>query len=409
MKYFGVLAALTAVLAGPVLAEDRESDLLLPIGDPTRSDKRVSVYLDAVTDTANGEVIGPAELAQRLAGVGLLFVGETHTNIEYHNVQLKVIQELYRSGRDVLIGLEMFPYTQQEALDVWSRGGYSEQQFVDEGEWYTYWSYNWEYYREIFLYAQANGIRMFGVNTPREVVKAVRQKGFKGLTAEEAEHIPYEVLPVTDEQRRMYKSFFDPADTLHMSDAMLEGMLQAQSTWDATMGWNALQMLNEHGDASNDNAIMVVLIGSGHVTYGMGSERQTDPYYDGRIASLIPVQLGRADLAEGKPVQASYANFIWGLPEAREEMYPSLGVSLMGSLGDQPTKIIQVSGGSVAARAGLSVNDVLLALNGESVVDGVSMRKIVTQWRWGDIATARIERDGVEQDLVIPVRRARLH
>ncbi|MEE4185034.1 MAG: ChaN family lipoprotein [Gammaproteobacteria bacterium] len=385
-------------------AAERESDLRLPIGDPLRKDKQVEVVIDAITDTATGELIGPGEMAKRLADVGLVFVGETHTNIDYHNAQLKVIQELYKAGRNVMIGLEMFPYTQQANLDTWSRGGFTEAEFVEKAKWYTYWGYNWEYYREIFLYAQENNIPMYGVNTPREVVTAVRKKGFQDLTDEEAAHIPNEVLPVSDDQRRMYKSFFDPADTLHMSDEQLDGMLRAQSTWDATMGWNALQALKQHG---GDNAIMVVLIGSGHVTYGLGAERQTEPYYAGQIASIIPVQIDPAAPAEERRVQASYANYIWGLPEARAEVYPSLGVSLMGSLGDQPTKIIQVSGGSVAERAGLQVGDVLLSLNGVEIADSVALRSYVSTWRWGDMARARVERDGEPRDILVPVRRAR--
>lgn len=399
-----VVTLFSVFLALPGIAGERESDLRLPIGDPQRSDKQVEVVMDGITDTSTGEIIGPSQMAKRLSDVGLVFVGETHTNLDYHNAQLKVIQELYKAGRDVMIGLEMFPYTQQAALDKWTQGGFTEAEFIEEAGWYTYWSYNWEYYREIFLYARENNIPMYGVNTPREVVKAVRKKGFKDLSDEEAAHIPNEVLPVTDEQRRMYKSFFDPADTLHMSDAQMEGMLRAQSTWDATMGWNSLQSLKKHG---GEDAIMVVLIGSGHVTYGLGSERQTAPYYSGRIASIIPVQIDPRTPPEERRVQASYANYIWGLPQAREEVYPSLGVSLMGALGDQPTKVIQVSRGSVADRAGIQVGDVLLELNGKKIGDSVALRSHVATWRWGDMAQARIERDGVPRKLIVPVRRAR--
>ena len=56
-----------------------------------------------------------------------------------------------------------------------------------------------------------------------------------------------------------------------MPDAMFQGMFRAQCTWDAAMGWNALQALKKHG---GEKAIMVVLIGSGHVAYGLGAERQ---------------------------------------------------------------------------------------------------------------------------------------
>jgi len=393
-------------LLAPLACSAGQADLHHAIGDPARKDKEVELLLDGITDTATGEIIAPQAMASRLADVGLMFIGETHTNIDYHRVQLRAIQELHNAGREVMIGLEMFPYTQQASLDKWIEGGQSEQEFVTEADWHRYWGYNWEYYREIFVFARDHGIRMYGVNTPRDVVAKIRRESFSALTAEEREHIPYEVVPATDEQRVMYRSFFDPADALHMSEERLEGMLRAQTTWDATMGWNALQALQKNG---GDNAIMVVLIGSGHVTYGLGSERQTAPYYDGKIASLIPVQIEDTTGQPVEKVQASYANFVWGLPKADFEIYPSIGVSLMGPIGEKAgkpvTEIIQVSGGSIAARAGIVVGDALLALNGEPIADAVEMRRIVSGWRWGDVASARILRDGKEQDIALPVRR----
>ncbi len=397
------LAVVIGLGIGATAAFADQSALHLAIGDPARKDKEVELVLDGITDTATGERIDPRQLAARLAGTRLLFVGESHTSIEFHRVQLRVIRALHEAGREVMIGLEMFPYTQQASLDAWiEREPYTEADFVGDADWYRYWGYNWGYYRDIFGYARANGIRMYGVNTPREVVTAVRKKGFKDLTPEEAQHIPHEVLPATDEQRRMYTSFFDAEDALHMTPEALDNMLRAQTVWDATMGWNALSALLEHG---GDDAIMVVLIGSGHVTYGLGAERQTAPYFDGRISSLIPVETHDEDDAPVEKVQASYANFVWGLPKMKNEYYPRFGVSLMGGLGDEPTRIIQVSEELLAGRAGIRVGDLLRALDGQPVKSGTDLRRIESGWRWGDVATATIQREGEEQTLEVPVRR----
>ncbi|MFW2403270.1 MAG: ChaN family lipoprotein [Gammaproteobacteria bacterium] len=401
IKNVSPLVVLTGLLLQSI-AQAGQEVLHMAIGDPTRKDREVQLQLDGITDTATGDIITPALLAEKLEDVGLLFIGETHTNLDFHKVQFRVIQELHRAGREVLIGLEMFPYTQQDSLDAWTDGHFTEQGFVEQAGWYTYWGYRWEYYRDIFNFARDNGIRMYGINTPRDVVKAVRTKGFKDLTPDEAEHIPHEVKPVTDDQRAMYKGFFDADDALHMSEERLDGMLRAQTTWDATMGWNSLQALRKHGGS---DAIMVVLIGSGHVTYGLGSERQAAPYYDGNIASVIPLEIMDDDGEPIDTVRASYANFLWGLPPAVDTVYPTLGVSLMGKLGKRPTELIQISGNSVAQRAGLAVGDVLLSLDGIPIDSAETLRKTFAPYRWGDVVTARIERDGDEQDIIIPIRR----
>jgi uncharacterized iron-regulated protein len=396
------LVASLALGAPRALLAD-QAVLHMEIGDPGRKGREIPVVLDGITDTSNGKLITPQEMAQRLSSTGILFIGENHTNQEFHDVQFRTIKALQEAGREVLIGLEMFPYTEQTVLDNWNAGRYTENGFVDLGAWYDNWGYHWNYYRNIFLYAREKGINMYAVNSPREVVKSVRTKGFANLTPEEAAHLPPKLAAENDQHRSMYRAFFDKDDALHMNDEALDGLYRAQTMWDATMGWNALQALRQHG---GPNAIMVVLIGAGHVTFGLGSERQIDPYYDGRIASLIPVTVVDDDGQPVKQVRASYANFVWGLPEEIDTVYPGIGVSLMGLLGKDPGQIIQVSGQSVAERAGLKVGDVLLSLDGTPISSEKVLRRLVANYRWGDMAKAVIRRNGKEMALDINLRRA---
>lgn len=396
------IAACLALGAPPTLLAD-QAVLHMEIGDPARRGREVPVVLDGITDTATGELVTPEEMARRLAGTGILFIGENHTNQEFHDVQFRTIKALREAGREVLIGLEMFPYTEQASLDNWNAGRYTEQGFVELARWYDNWGYHWNYYRDIFLYAQENRISMHAVNSPRDVVKSVRAKGFENLTPNEAARLPPKLAPDSDEHRRMYRAFFDKDDALHMNESALDGLYRAQTMWDATMGWNALQALRTHG---GKDAIMVVLIGAGHVTFGLGSERQIDPYYDGRIASLVPVTVVDDEGKPVKQVRASYASFVWGLPEELDTVYPGIGVSLMGSLGKDPGQIIQVSEESVAERSGLKVGDVLLGLDGRVISSDNTLRKLMAGYRWGDVATARIRRDGKEADIAINFRRS---
>ncbi len=373
----------------------------LAIGDPGRKDKTVPVVLDAATDTRTGELLSPSQLAARLAGVDILLIGESHTDIESHQLQLRIIEQLHRSGRQVLIGLEMFPYSQQEVLDRWTQGDMSGDSFVAEAEWYRYWGYHWNYYRDIFLFARDNHLRMFGINAPRALVSKVRKEGFESLSEEEREYIPERIDTSSAEHRQMFKAFFDDDDALHamLTEEAWDGMYRAQCTWDATMGWNALRALRQHGGKT---AIMVVMIGSGHVTYGLGAQRQIGLHFDGKVAGLIPVEV---DDDDESTVQASFADFVWGVPEMEFELYPSLGVSLSGSIGPEPRKIIRVGEHSPAEVAGLEVGDVLLAL-GNTVIDASpDLRKAVSFYRWGDVAPLRFSRGDEERTVEVAFRR----
>jgi uncharacterized iron-regulated protein len=376
----------------------------LALGDPARRNRKAPVRLDGITDTRAGEIIAAGELARRLADVRVLFIGEEHTNGEFHRVQLRVIEALHAAGRKVIVALEMFPWTTTAPLERWSRGELSEAQFLDEAAWYESWSHHWNGYREIFGFARDHHLRMVGINAPREVVRSVRAKGLDSLDAETRKRMPPKIDIGSADHRALVASYFSADDPLHskMSPEQAEGLYQAQVTWDAAMGWNAGQALSTPPDPKE---IVVVLIGSGHVAYGLGAERQLAPHFQGRIASLIPVTVREADGTPVPTVSAGYANFLWGVPWTAQPTDPVLGVSLMGRLGKEPGQIIQIDEGSTAEQAGLKVGDILRELDGTKIDGTTALQRKTGGYRWGDGARLLIERDGKAQTLDIVFRR----
>ena len=398
------LAILALVLAAPSIRADNKI-LHLAIGDPARRDREAPLVLDAITDTATGEVLTPEDLPARLAKTGLLLLGEEHTNMESHRVQLRVLQALADSGRRVLIGLEMYPYTSQRALDEWHAGSLSEEQFLATSRWYDNWGYNWLYYRDIFLFARDRKIPMSAVNTPREVVSSVRKKGLANLSPEEAAHIPSRIDADNPDHLLYFKTTFEgeegPVHGAGMSEEMWKNMLSAQSTWDATMGYNAVQAWKQ---AKDPGAIMVVLVGLGHVAYGLGIERQARNWFEGEIAGLVPVTVDGPD-GEVTSVRASYANFLWGLPHAIDSLYPSLGVSTAVGQGETARRVILVQKKSVAERAGIKAGDVLVSVDGTPLADKEAYNRLMAAKRWGDRAQIVVRRGGEEVTLTALFRR----
>jgi uncharacterized iron-regulated protein len=400
-----LIAALVALAATiPATATAQESSWKLKIGDPARRDREAPVVLDGITDTSAGKTLTAGELAARLDDVRVLFVGESHTDIAFHRVQLQVIRELKKRGREVLIGLEMFPYTEQASLDLWNAGTVSEDDFVAASRWYRNWGYHWHYYRDIFLFARQHGIRMYGVNTPREVVSAVRRKGFQNLTPEEASRIPPKIDTANEDHKTLFRAFFAGEESMMhtMSGQMFDGMFAAQCTWDASMGYNAVQNLKRFG---GPNAIMVVLIGSGHVAYNLGVQRQAALWFDGKMASIVPVPV--AD-DKGRPhtsVQASYADYVWGLPPETDPLYPSLGLSTRDGKGEYPLEVIDVPKDSVAGRAGFQVGDILQSMDGTPLRDRDTLNRLLSEKRWADDAVFVVSRGGTATTLTAVFRR----
>lgn len=395
---------LLAVPAWPAAGQGTDQILHLAVGDPARRDREVPLVLDAVTDTRTGEVITPAALVERLAGVRLLLIGETHTSQEGHRVQLHIIETLHRAGRRVRIGLEMFPYTEQAVLDQWRDGLLTEDGFLRLSRWYEHWGYHWGYYRDIFLFARDHRLPLHALNAPRDIVAAVRKKGLANLTPEEAEHIPTSVDVESADHLTFFKASFGEGDALHggMDENAWRAMLAAQATWDATMAFNAVRALERGGDSG---AILVVLAGSGHVAYGLGIERQARRWFEERMASVIPVP---AWLPGGgrrvDTVRASYADFVWGVAGEPDSTYPTLGASTRSGEGGRCV-VINVEARSAAARAGVQVGDVLVSMDGAAIADRETLNRLVATKRWGDTATLVVDRAGTSHALTLLFRR----
>jgi len=382
-------------------AQSKQKIYHLPIGDAERRTRDARVVLDGITDTSSGDILSASELAGRLRDTRLLLVGESHTAAEFHRVQLRVIRALQESGRKVMIGLEMFPYTEQASLDHWRDGLLTEDGFLTLARWYEFWGYHWNYYRDIFLYARENHIPMYGVNTPRNVVTAVRQKGLDQLSEADKQHVPPNIDIDTADHLAFFQASFDEEGSVHgrMPESMLKSMQAAQATWDASMAYNSVKVLK----AAPADSILVVLVGSGHVAYGVGIEHQARQWFDGKITTLIPVRVQDSDDKPVASVKASYANFVWGIPDERDSLYPSLGFSTTETAGAR--KIIAIEKDSIASRSGFQVDDQILSLDGISAQVRETWNRVMATKNWGDTAVVTVKRGGADVKITAELRR----
>ena len=124
-------------------------------------------------------------------------------------------------------------------------------------------------------------------------------------------------------------------------------------------------------------------------------------------AAVIPIPIVYEE-EDGviEAVQASYADFIWGMPAATDPIYPSLGLSTR-SAGDDETKrtVIYIGEDSVAEKAGFQMGDVLLEVDGQAIPDRATFSELMAGMRWGDRAVIKVKRGEEEEDLEVVFRR----
>jgi S1-C subfamily serine protease len=149
--------------------------------------------------------------------------------------------------------------------------------------------------------------------------------------------------------------------------------------------------------------VLVVLVGSGHVAYGLGIERQARPALGTRIASVIPVPI-RVHGDAPPLVRASYATYVWGVPAEMADAYPALGISTRR--GDGGLVVLVADPETPGGKAGVEAGDILVSFDGTPLQSRAALSAKVAEQDWGDVAALVVRRGGELLTLRIAFTRA---
>ena len=185
----------------------------------------------------------------------VIFVGETHTSMADHRLQLRLVKALHRRGVPLAIALEMFTAGGQEQLDAWVAGNLGLDGFIRF--YYSQWRMPWPYYRAILTHARNERIPLVGLNVPDEIPSKVAREGFASLSAAERAQLP---PGITCNVGPPYREFIRRAFRAHgKEEKSFLSFCEAQMLWNKTMAWHLADYLQRHPQRT-----VVVLTGTGH-------------------------------------------------------------------------------------------------------------------------------------------------
>ena len=235
-------------------------------------------------------------LLEDLRSVQVIFMGEFHHHAGHHAAQLSIIDALDDDPTPLGIGLEMFRRDSQEDLDVWTANKMPLLKFLDIYE--DNWSM-WQYYKDIFLHARNEEVRMIGLNIPRNITRKVAQNGFQSLSTEEQ----FLLGNVQCEVDKTYEDYIRKAMGGHGGHGQVFlYFCEAQLLWDTMMARNLIDFLKENPDYR-----IVVLAGSAH-SWKFGIPRQLAEQSDITYRVILPEIKGRADRDN---VSVDIADYLW--------------------------------------------------------------------------------------------------
>lgn len=348
----------------------------------------------------------PDRVLGRLAQSRAVLLGETHDEAEHHRWQLHTIAGLHALRPQMVLAFEMFPRRVQPALDEWVAGRLTDQEFLQRTEWERVWGYDARLYLPIFQFARMQRIPMVALNVNRSLVSRVGDQGWESVPADEREGVGNPAPPSREYVNWLYGTYRDhqssgPAPAGHdvtppsdeeLNTPAFRRFVEAQLVWDRAMAQGIAAELRK-----DPGALLVALVGSGHLRYGYGVVPQLRDLGVPGAAVALPWdgEGGCADLT------ASLADAIFGLekrPAPPAPDRPRLGISI--DRGEAGILVREVVGGSIAEDAGFRAGDVIVRIAGLAATDAGSVAAVVRRQAPGTWLPIQVRRGDQTLDLV---------
>ncbi len=226
-----------------------------------------------VVDTHTGRVLSSSELLEELAAYEVVYLGEEHHNRYHVEAALKVLDGLMAHGLQPTIGLEMFGWDGQPALDDYVlKDRLGRSQFLEQVRWTQNWGGAFEDYEPLVAFARGRRLSLLAMNPPRPLIRRIVKMGLEqvrqeqewvqwGLDREEIVDDPAYRRRIIDQLQQCHGGGAEEHFRTMYEASMVrdEGMAKTLTT-----GLEALRR-----ETGGSRGIMVSYTGAGHIQYGL--------------------------------------------------------------------------------------------------------------------------------------------
>ncbi|MCL7999478.1 ChaN family lipoprotein [Brucella sp. 21LCYQ03] len=219
----------------------------------------------------------------------VVLLGETHDRYDIHRWQTNISASLLGLRGDIAIGFEMFPRRLQPVLDEWVAGKLDAEQFLEKAEWGKVWGFAAELYWPLFHFCREFSVKMLALNCRRDLVTQVGKEGWEAIPENERDGLtPARPASMAHREHLLRLTNGGPPTMKGKSaDAPeFDRFVRAQQTWDRAFACNIAAYLNEKPEA-----LVVGIIGRGHMEHGFGTPDQLDDLGVKKVAVLVTQDL----------------------------------------------------------------------------------------------------------------------
>ena len=345
---------------------------------------------DEILHLPTGLKVSFDQMQNAISSSRVIYIGETHDNIEAHRAQLEIIEDLAkRFPGKISVGMEMFRRSAQQNLNQWNKGELSSGQFKNLFR--KNWGNGYALYKSIFEFLNKNHIPLIGLKSSKKTEDTFRGNDQPGQND----------LPKIDFNDRYHRPF---SMSIFGGHQAMEKPYRMLLLWEETMAQTVADFLK---NPSNINSKLVILAGGFHVQYGFGIPKRAFRRVPHSYSIVLPTVTELPPELKDREMDVKHvsiplysADYAWKIQyKVLPENKVKLGVLLENS--ENTVRIKSVSANSNAELAGLKDGDLLLAIDGIKLIDIEDLTDKLKRLVIGDRARLIVKRGLEEMDIEI--------
>ncbi len=271
-------------------------------------------------ETQTGRVVPFPEFVTALEQSDIVYLGEEHHNPYHIEAALKVLNQLVADGIEPTIGMEMFGWDGQQALDDYVSTAQSDaNEFLEQVRWKQNWGGAFDDYAPLVRFAQNRHLSVRAMNPPKPLIRRVVKVGLD-QARQEPEWAPWRILQeeivddpayrerIVDQLRRCHGGTEEHYQTMYEASMVRdEGMAR-------TLATRQEELRRESGGSRR---MIVSYTGAGHVQYNLPVPKRVARRLNGEVKQTT-IYMMSFDPGKTSDVQAlmqePIADYIWLTP-----------------------------------------------------------------------------------------------
>ena len=274
-----------------------------------------------VLETGTGRVLSYSDWLEDLERYDIVYLGEEHFNRYHIEAALRILDHLTSVGIRPSIGMEMFGWDGQPALDHYLLDGETERNdFLTQVRWKQNWGGAFEAYEPLVVFARKHRLPILAMNPPRPLIRLVVKLGLDrakqtqdwttwSLQQEDIVDDPAYRAKILDQLRRCHGGG---------TETSYRTMYEASMVRDEGMAKTLVARLADFRDAEGaSGSVIVSYTGSGHIQYNLPIPQRVARRLSGDVKQAT-IYLTSFDGATTERIeellQERIADYIWLTP-----------------------------------------------------------------------------------------------